>query len=83
MEGDGSSYVVIVYCGWQDEKLSHMMTLALSRSNVVTPNLKLQLLATLVQNGYQPFKSKIISWGNCEVAGFLKSIPMAQIRISK
>lgn len=54
-----------MYCGWTEDLSAHMMTIAMSRTHVVTPEQKLLFLSLLIKNGFNPFRDKIVSWSDC------------------
>ncbi|KAL1132814.1 hypothetical protein AAG570_010766 [Ranatra chinensis] len=58
-------FAVVVHCGWQHGDLVHMWTAAITRSPVLTPQLRLQLTSALINTGYQPSMTKVITWSKC------------------
>ncbi|KAK7576193.1 hypothetical protein V9T40_012479 [Parthenolecanium corni] len=65
LESDGKSYLLIVYCGYHKKNSAHFMTLAMSRSHIVTPQQRLHFMSLLVKHGYDPYQNRIVNWSDC------------------
>ncbi|XP_050542670.1 uncharacterized protein LOC126906270 [Daktulosphaira vitifoliae] len=65
INAEPDNHAILVFCGLRGLDKLHMWTAVVTRKNGISAPETLRLSAILVKHGYDPRKSKIISWSNC------------------
>ncbi|RZF32053.1 hypothetical protein LSTR_LSTR005957 [Laodelphax striatellus] len=60
-----TSHIIVTHCGLHMGRLVHLWTAAVTRSRTLSPILRLRMTSALIENGYDPVVSKVITWHKC------------------